>query len=211
MATEKHVAPSYEQLRPFRRDPVQPGKFPVYENLASVLVNAHRQPNTENPQPDPIVAHVHIWTADDRMSTSSSPVWCQRRAGAQDLPLHLCPGCRAGSPADRFRAVRALRARVPILKRRVEREDQADGASGEPARDSAGGLSLLRRPDEVVQARFLPILARRPRTSALRIGSHATGEAERIRCLKNQNLNWRNGEMKKAQSFSGLERAGKGI
>src|SRR5262249_54120037 len=95
MATEKHVAPSYEQLRPFRKDPVEPGKFPVYENLASVLVNAHRESDTANPQPDPIVAHVLGTCAGYAYSDGATVAMMMARLG---LDSNCC--CTVSEHAD---------------------------------------------------------------------------------------------------------------
>ena len=58
MKVERFFAPSYEELRPFRSRPAEPGIFPVYDDLAALLAGAHPPGNGAPQSANPTVAHV---------------------------------------------------------------------------------------------------------------------------------------------------------
>jgi len=56
MDIEKFLAPTYEELRPFREGQADPG-FPVYPDLVERFLAAHARPGEAPPRPDREVAH----------------------------------------------------------------------------------------------------------------------------------------------------------
>ena len=81
MKIEKFLAPSYEELRPFRSRPAEPGAFPVYEDLADLLAAAHQPGSTAPQKAHPIVAHVLGTCAGYAYSEGSTVAMIMARLG----------------------------------------------------------------------------------------------------------------------------------